>query len=359
MLLACVSTLCVSLRGRRTLPAPARSNGERMNGRRKANIILVLVFFVGLSVALYPTISTAWNEYRARQLVTSYDQTVSRATAEDEDYFAQEIGKAQRYNATLANMPVPDAFSVREGVKDVSYEALLNVNGDGMIGYVEIPCLDEKLPIYHYTTESVLLKGAGHLLGSALPVGGEGTHCVVSAHRGLPHAKMFKELDLMEVGDEFYFHVLGKVFAYEVDQILVVEPSEVESLGVTEGKDYATLITCTPYAVNTRRLLVRGHRVEFDEAAYEKAVGETAAKSNVPYLLMQLLCVALGLVIAFVIVRLLDRRRQAKSAPAVAGRHSRMTGPDGGPRPHEKEGHEETGEVRGRHVRRGQDGGAQ
>ena len=156
-------------------------------------------------------------------------------------------------------------LSVRDGQTDSTYESLLNLNGDGMMGYVEIPVIDVSIPIYHYTTDESQEKGAGHLFGSSLPVGGKSTHCILSAHRGLP---LFTDLNLVEKGDVFYLHVLGKTLAYEVDQILTVLPEQTESLGITDGDDYVTLVTCigTPYAVNTHRFLVRGHRVPMKAA---------------------------------------------------------------------------------------------
>ena len=170
-----------------------------------------------------------------------------------------------------------------------------------MIGTVEIPAIKVNIPIYHYTTSASLEKGAGHLLGSALPVGGEGTHCVVSAHRGLPNQKLFTDLNLLKAGDVFYFHVLDQTFAYEVDQILTVEPSQVESLSVVKGEDYATLVTCTPYAVNTHRLLVRGHRVPYSDEEYKENVKNAVPRSDKNYMMMQALCVLIGIVIAVVI----------------------------------------------------------
>ena len=195
---------------------------------------------------------------------------------------------AQEYNEQIKQESVPDAFSVRDGQTDSTYESLLNLNGDGMMGYVEIPVIDVSIPIYHYTTDESLEKGAGHLFGSSLPVGGKSTHCILSAHRGLP--------------DVFYLHVLGKTLAYEVDQILTVLPEQTESLGITDGDDHVTLVTCTPYAVNTHRLLVRGHRVPMKAAkAVQKAEKKVTGITN-PTLPMLALCVVIGIVIAVILV---------------------------------------------------------
>ena len=174
-----------------------------------------------------------------------------------------------------------------------------------MMGYISIPAIDVEITIYHYTNEGTLKKGAGHLLGSSLPVGGEGTHSVISAHRGLPSAKLFSDLNLLGNGDSFYIHILDRTLKYEVDQVLVVEPDQTESLAMVAGKDYVTLVTCTPYGVNTQRLLVRGHRVPNDEAT-----PDAAKKRDYKKLLITLLCVIAGIALAYVITKLMDRKRK-------------------------------------------------
>ena len=184
---------------------------------------------------------------------------------------------AEEYNEQIKQESVPDAFSVRDGETDSTYESLLNLNGDGMMGYVEIPVIDVQIPIYHYTTDESLEKGAGHLFGSSLPVGGESTHAILSAHRGLPSAKLFTDLNLVEKGDVFYLHILGK-----------------------------TLVTCTPYAVNTHRILVRGHRTTVKAAkAVQKSEKKATGISN-PTLPMLILCVVIGIVIAAVLVAVVN-----------------------------------------------------
>lgn len=202
---------------------------------------------------------------------------------------------AQEYNEQIKQESVPDAFSVRDGQTDSTYESLLNLNGDGMMGYVEIPVIDVSIPIYHYTTDESLEKGAGHLFGSSLPVGGKSTHCILSAHRGLPSAKLFTDLNLVEEGDVFYLHVLGKTLAYEVDQILTVLPEQTESLGITDGDDYVTLVTCTPYAVNTHRVPMKAAK------AVQKTEKKVTGITN-PTLPMLALCVVIGIVIAVILV---------------------------------------------------------
>lgn len=281
-----------------------------MKKSTKKNIGLILLFIVGLSILLYPTVSNTWNEYRAKQLISEYTSVVQEKT--DPAAYKAMKAAADDYNQKLSREEVPDAFSVRDGVKDEEYDSLLNMNDGGMMGYVEIPAIDVELPIYHYTTTESLEKGVGHLFGSSLPVGGKNTHTVLSAHRGLPSARLFTDLPLLEEGDDFYIKILGETLAYQVDQILTVEPSEVEALSIEEGKDLATLVTCTPYGVNSHRILVRGHRVPFEPEVYEEERTQTVVKKDTGRLAMQALCVAAGLLIALVIVGFMNRRDQRR-----------------------------------------------
>ena len=220
------------------------------------NILLVLVFFVGLSLLLYPSVSDYWNSFHQTRAIATYSEEV--ANLENEQY--DEIWEAaQQYNRSLTERG--NAYVLSEEQKE-AYEELLDVSGLGVMGYIEIPEIDVSLPVYHGTEESVLQIAVGHLEWSSLPVGGESTHCVLSGHRGLPSAKLFTNLDKLTEGDIFLLRVLDEVLTYEVDQILIVEPQETGALRIEEGKDYCTLVTCTPYGVNTHRLLVRGHRIE-------------------------------------------------------------------------------------------------
>ena len=290
-----------------------------MRKNKKKNYIgLGLLFLIGLSILLYPMVSDAWNRYRDSLLISDYSSSVS--SDENAEKIDSMWKAAQEYNEQIKQESVPDAFSVRDGQTDstyesledpfeagikqenTEYESLLNMGGNGVMGYVEIPVIDVSIPIYHYTTDESLEKGAGHLFGSSLPVGGKSTHCILSAHRGLPSAKLFTDLNLVEEGDVFYLHVLGKTLAYEVDQILTVLPEQTESLGITDGDDYVTLVTCTPYAVNTHRLLVRGHRVPMKAAkAVQKTEKKVTGITN-PTLPMLALCVVIGIVIAVILV---------------------------------------------------------
>lgn len=234
--------------------------------KKKLNtIFVVLLFLAGLSVLLYPLAANQWNSYRQSKLISQYTQGIESQAAGNEIDYELEWERANDYNQSLMPMILPDSFAQAEssGI-DEAYMACLNLNGDGMMGIVEIPRIDVKIPIYHTTEESVLEIGAGHLEGSSLPVGGEGTHAVISAHRGLPSATLFTDLDKLEEGDHFLLHILDDTLCYEVDQILVVEPEDTQALSVEEGEDLVTLLTCTPYGVNSHRLLVRGHRVPYE-----------------------------------------------------------------------------------------------
>ena len=270
-----------------------------MNRKLIRNIVFAVFFLIGLGITFYPMLSSRWNAYRESRLVSEYQKHIDSDAGSER--YREMIEKAQAYNRTLDVPSVPDAFSIRDGIQDKEYEALLNESGTGLIGTVEIPAININIPIYHYTTSDSLEKGAGHLLGSALPVGGESTHCVISAHRGLPNQKLFTDLNLMKSGDVFYFHVLDQTFAYKVDQILTIEPAEVESLSVVYGKDYATLVTCTPYAVNTHRLLVRGYRIPYSDEEYEEVVQNVEQRTDTNYMMMQAVCVVVGIAIAVVI----------------------------------------------------------
>ena len=220
------------------------------------NILLVLVFLVGLSLLLYPSVSDYWNSFHQTRAIATYSEEV--ANLENEQY--DELwAAAQQYNRSLTERG--NAYVLSEEQKE-AYEELLDVSGLGVMGYIEIPEIDVSLPVYHGTEESVLQIAVGHLDWSSLPVGGESTHCVLSGHRGLPSAKLFTNLDKLTEGDIFLLRVLDEVLTYEVDQTLIVEPNEVGVLAIDPEEDYCTLVTCTPYGVNTHRLLVRGHRIE-------------------------------------------------------------------------------------------------
>jgi len=224
-------------------------------------ILLVIVFLVCLSLLLYPTFSDWWNSMHQSRAVASYVEQVANI---DEDQYAALWEAAWDYNARLSQRS--NSFLLTEEQKE-EYDTLLDVGGLGIMGYVEIPEISVTLPIYHGTDEAVLQIAVGHLEWTSLPVGGESTHSVISGHRGLPSAKLFSDLDKLVEGDIFIFRVLDEILTYEIDQILIVEPHEVQNLQVESGKDLCTLLTCTPYGINSHRLLVRGHRVENTEEA--------------------------------------------------------------------------------------------
>ena len=224
-----------------------------------STIILILIFLVGLSVMLYPSVSDAVNRKHQSRAVAGYAEEVEQLS--DADYQTY-FDAADAYNRQLNT--TPNAFYKPDLVS--GYAQTLDISGTGIMGYITIPKISVELPIYHGTDEGVLQVAAGHLEGSSLPVGGAGTHAVISAHRGLPSAKLFTNLDELEVGDRFTITVLNRVLTYEVDQISIVLPTEIDQLLPTEGMDYVTLMTCTPYGINTHRLLVRGKRVETTES---------------------------------------------------------------------------------------------
>ncbi len=219
-------------------------------------IILILVFFAGLSLLLYPTVSNWWNSLHQSHAISDYAQAVADL---DSDSYNQLLSAAQEYNRALASRPNRFELSKADAA---DYSALLDLSGTGIMGYIEIPEIKVSLPIYHGTDDAVLAIAIGHIAGSSLPVGGESSHCVLSGHRGLPSARLFTDLDKLSEGDVFLLRTLDEILTYEVDQIRIVEPEEVGDLEIQEGKDYCTLVTCTPYGVNTHRLLVRGHRIE-------------------------------------------------------------------------------------------------
>ena len=218
--------------------------------------LLILMLVAGLSLLLYPTVSDYWNSLHASRAVANYAEEVQNL---DTEKYEQMLADAREYNQTLLGRETE--FALTEEQK-AEYDSLLDLNGTGIMGYIEIPAIDVSLPIYHGTDDAVLQVAVGHLEWSSLPVGGEGTHCVLSGHRGLPSAKLFTNLDKLAEGDTFIIRVLNEVFPYEVDQILIVEPDDTDALKPQEGEDLCTLVTCTPYGINSHRLLVRGHRVE-------------------------------------------------------------------------------------------------
>lgn len=230
-----------------------------MKKNNLSTIILVFIFLVGLSVLLYPTVSDFWNEKRQSEAIVDYDTVINQI---DEKDYTKNFEEAEKYNKAIKEL----SFPLMSYDEVVGYDDSLNISKTGMMGYITIDKIKVQLPIYHGTSEAVLNSAVGHLEGTSLPIGGESTHCVLSAHRGLPSAKLFTNLDKMEVGDTFTITVLDRVLTYQVDQILIVLPQEVEELYIKDGEDYCTLVTCTPYGINTHRILVRGTRIQTTES---------------------------------------------------------------------------------------------
>lgn len=262
-------------------------------------IIFILIFLTGLSLILYPTVSDRWNQMHQSRAITGYAEATALL---DDDEYEKILSDARDYNEELAEsgeeIVLPEDWKER-------YESQLNIGGQGIMGYIEIPKIDCHLPIYHGTSEGVLQTAIGHLEGSSLPIGGESTHSVLSGHRGLPSARLFTDLDRMETGDLFLICVLDEVMTYEVDQILVVLPEETDALAIIPGKDLCTLITCTPYGVNSHRMLVRGRRVE--QQAVEETVRITADAVQIETPLV-MSAVAVPMLLIFLIMILCRRR---------------------------------------------------
>ncbi len=229
-------------------------------------ILAILLILAGLLCFLYPTISYIWNGYRDSMLITEYNHSVAEA---DEKVQADNLESARKYNEKVAAKTTKSIIGPEEE-SDSEYESVLNFGGNGIMGYIEIPKISAKLPIYHYSNAGVLEKGAGHIYGTSLPIGGENTHSVLTGHRGLASASMFSEINKLGEGDEFYIHVCGETLAYKVCKIQVVLPEETGTLIIEEGRDLVTLITCTPYAINSHRLLVTGERTEYVKEEAEK-----------------------------------------------------------------------------------------
>lgn len=232
-----------------------------MKKGRFTTLLLILIFLAGLSLLLYPSVSNYWNSMHQSRAIASYSEKVAAISEEEYDTYLKEATEYNRHILNRANV-----YSPSDNEK-AQYKSLLNISGNGVMGYIEIPTINVVLPIYHGTSDNVLQVAVGHLDWTSLPVGGESTHCVLSGHRGLPSAKLFTHLDKLVVGDVFMIRVLDEILTYEVDQVLIVEPNDTEALRIVNGEDYCTLVTCTPYGINTHRLLVRGHRIENAEQA--------------------------------------------------------------------------------------------
>lgn len=273
--------------------------------RKKSNWILLLVFVVGLGISLYPLISDFYYRYLASQEVVAFQTAVREMTDEDVE---ERLKLAHAYNDSLVAGNLTDPYTDEEKQAGrAEYARMLEVHEK--IGHVQIPKIGIDIPVYAGTAEVVLQKGAGHLEGTSLPVGGNSTHTVITAHSGLPKAKLFTDLHDMEIGDKFYFHNIGGVMAYQVDNILVIEPDDFSELLVAPGHDYATLLTCTPTGVNSHRLLVRGHRIEYVPAVEEPLIAQNQANFLYRYLFY-----AMAVLTGMLLIVLLWQRKRRKDA---------------------------------------------
>jgi len=240
------------------------------------NILIVVILISAIAMLLYPTISDQYSQFLNNRRILSYNREVAKVDPEDN---REMLEAAMAYNESLREIEIRDAFDAVAQESSPEYRALLNPAGDGVMGIIEIPKIGVRLPIYHSTDDDGLTKGAGHMEGTSLPVGGENTHCGIAGHRGLPSAKLFSDLDQMESGDVIYMNVLGELLVYQVDQISVVLPHELDYMSIIEGGDYLTLVTCTPYGVNSHRLLVRGKRARLEDLMDTLALADGVEKT--------------------------------------------------------------------------------
>lgn len=271
---------------------------------RLMTLLIVVVFVAGLSFLLYPTVSNLWNQAHQSRAIATYTEQVEKL---DDSSNKEMLKAARKYNKQLLKKADHWKLSKKDKKK---YESLLDVSGTGIMGYIEIPKIACSLPVYHGTDEGALQIAIGHLEGSSLPVGGKSSHCVLSGHRGLPSARLFTDLDQMEEGDTFILNILGHKLAYEVDQIKVVLPEEMSDLEIQEGKDLCTLVTCTPYGINTHRLLVRGHRVKYAETKVQEQKEVSKSKTDTRLVIAG---AVVGVVVLFIIIFAVRRRRKHRN----------------------------------------------
>ena len=267
----------------------------------RSTILLILILLIGLSLMLYPSLADWWNSFHSSRSIASYVEQVANI---DDAQYEELWDAAWDYNQSLLHRP--NDFLLSDEQQEI-YKSLLDFGGNGIMGYIEIPMIDVMLPIYHGTKESVLQIAVGHLDWTSLPVGGAGSHCVVSGHRGLPSARLFTDLDKLKVGDVFMLHVLNEILTYEIDQILIVEPQDTDPLLIEPGKDLCTMITCTPYGINSHRMLVRGHRIESQEEA--KVIRITADALRIEPLMVAPF-VAVPILLVLLIILLLPKQKK-------------------------------------------------
>ena len=276
-----------------------------MKRSKIGTVLLIVVFLIGLCLLAYPKVSNYWNSLHSTKEVKQYVEQIE--SLDDEEYSAI-LKRADEYNLALSDRE--NSFKLSDSQKQEYWESL-NLSGSGIMGYIEIPAIGVTLPIYHGTSNAVLQNAVGHLEWTSLPVGGESSHCVLSGHRGLPSSKLFTDLDKVVEGDVFVIRVLNEVFTYEVDRILIVEPEDMTALMIESGKDYCTLVTCTPYAVNTHRMLVRGHRIENSAVASTAFVTADAVQIE-PLVVAPVLFAGLLILLTAICMLLPGKRRNNK-----------------------------------------------
>ena len=276
---------------------------QKKKSSRWTTILLIVILIIGLSLLLYPTFSNWWNSMHQTRVIASYTEQVADIDNDQYDALWQE---AWAYNEMLSQRGRQYELTEEEALR---YQGLLNVGGTGIMGYVEIPAIDVLLPIYHGTDEAVMQVAVGHLEWTSLPVGGQGSHCAISSHRGLPSARLFTDLDQLAEGDTFSLRILDEILTYEIDQIRIVEPHQTEDLQVVAGMDYCTLVTCTPYGVNSHRLLVRGHRIDTIITEEARVIRVTADAVQIePYLVAPI--VAAPMLLLLLIALLIPKPRK-------------------------------------------------
>lgn len=292
---------------------------KRWIKEQKVNIILCLVILIGIGLISYPTVSDWWNSFHQTRAVASYAAAVSQMKTEDYDRLFAE---ADDYNRKLADAGMKWSMTDEE-IQE--YNSILDISENGIMGYIDIPRIRQTLPIYHGTDDAVLQIAIGHLAGTSLPVGGDSTHCVVSGHRGLPSARLFTDLDRLTVGDIWTMTVLNRTMTYEVDQIRIVEPEDLSELQIVQGSDYCTLLTCTPYGINTHRLLVRGHRIpnldgDANVTADAMQVDQTLVAMVVAVIILLILVIILLVVSSKWYKDRRDRRKMARRNKRSSGK---------------------------------------
>lgn len=290
--------------------------------KEKLTIFLfILMIVVGLGIILYPLISNQLSKMNYQKVIDNYQNTVHQKKNSQNEQF---INEARAYNHALTSTNIVDVFQNPKSESSNEYLSILNINNNGMMGYISIPKIDVRIPIYHGTSSDILQKGVGHLEGSSFPVGGENTHAILSAHRGLPSSRLFTDLDQLEEGDVFYIYILDQVFAYQVNQVLVTEPSETDALRIVDGKDYVTLVTCTPYAINTHRLLVRGERIEYNSDT-EAQVAVDKSLSTADIILYVSLFVAIVFIIIAIVALIRYKKKKGKNRQEIPNGNSSIT----------------------------------